>query len=709
METGKRKEVAWNVEGMTCSSCANTVTKFLEKRGMKEVYVDFASGAVKFQPNGTFNNEELSTGISRLGYRVRSGDAEAHNSWWLWLNSLETKFYLSLAFTIPLMLHMFLPFALLHNPTFQLILCLPVFTIGTLHFGKSAWGSLKEGVPNMDVLIFTGSTAAFVYSVIGLFVYQNPDYLFFETSASIITLVLLGNLIEKRSVSRTRSAVSALTQLQPQTVKRIDFYGDEVFEVVTDVAYIDIQIGDYLLVNSGDRIPADGTVTWGNGMVDESMISGESIPVVKQKGSDVIAGSVLQDGTVKIVATAVGEETALAHIIDLVNDAQRNKPRIQKLADRITAIFVPAVLTISIITFIASYFLFDLSFQRSLMSSIGVLVVSCPCAMGLATPTAVMVGIGRAAKRGILIKGAQTLETLPAIKTVVFDKTGTLTTGKFKINRLQGHSIDEVELKSILVSLEKYSSHPIAVSIVASLKNDPAFSLKNITENKGTSITGYDEAGNRYEAGSYKIAAPFTNDQSFNVYVLKNNALAGMVDVGDEIRAEAKTAIQHLKTEGITTVMLSGDREAACNLVAKELGIDVWHALKTPEQKLKIIDELMKNAPVAMVGDGVNDAPALTAATIGISLSNATQIAVDAAQIILLHNNLLLLPEAFKISRHTLLTIRQNLFWAFCYNIVAIPIAAIGWLRPIVGAASMAFSDVMVIGNSLRLRAKKLS
>lgn len=218
--------------------------------------------------------------------------------------------------------------------------------------------------------------------------------------------------------------------------------------MVTDVAYIDIQVGDYLLVNSGDRIPADGTVTWGNGMVDESMISGESIPVVKQKGSDVIAGSVLQDGTVKIVATAVGDETALAHIIDLVNDAQRNKPRIQKLADRITAIFVPAVLTISIITFIASYFLFDLSFQRSLMSSIGVLVVSCPCAMGLATPTAVMVGIGRAAKRGILIKGAQTLETLPAIKMVVFDKTGTLTTGKFKINRLQGHSIDEAELKA---------------------------------------------------------------------------------------------------------------------------------------------------------------------------------------------------------------------------------------------------------------------
>lgn len=709
MKTGKLKEIEWNVEGMTCSSCANTVTKFLEKRGMKEVFVDFASGAVKFQPNGSFNTEELSAGIGRLGYRVRSGAVETGTGRWTWPPSLETKFYLSLVFTIPLMLHMVLPAALLHNPTVQLILCLPVFMIGTQHFGKSAWGSLKEGVPNMDVLIFTGSTAAFVYSVIGLFVYHNLDYLFFETSASIITLVLLGNLIEKRSVSRTRSAVAALTKLQPQKVKRIDFYGDELFEVVTEVAYPDVQTGDYLLVNTGDRIPADGTVTWGNGMVDESMISGESIPVEKQKGSSVIAGSVLQDGTIKMIATAVGEETALSHIIDLVNDAQRNKPRIQKLADRITAIFVPAVLTISVATFIASYYLFDLSFQRSLMSSIGVLVVSCPCAMGLATPTAVMVGIGRAAKRGILIKGAQTLETLPVIKSVVFDKTGTLTTGKFKINRLQGHSVDEAELKSILVSLEKYSSHPIAVSIVASLKSVPVFSLKNISETKGISITGYDEAGNRYEAGSYKIASPFTGDQSFNVYVLKNNALAGMAEVGDEIRPEAKAALQQLKTEGITTVLLSGDREAACRRVAKELDIDVWHAQKTPEQKLQAIHELMKNGPVAMVGDGVNDAPALTAATIGISLSNATQIAVDAAQIILLHNNLLLLPDAFKISRHTLLTIRQNLFWAFCYNVVAIPIAAIGWLRPIVGAASMAFSDVMVIGNSLRLRAKKLS
>lgn len=708
MESEKLKDIAWNVEGMTCSSCARTVTRFLEKQGMKDVFVDFASGAVKFQSTNTTDVDSLSAGIQRLGYRVKSMGPAA-SAWSDAIYSLEAKFYVSLVFTIPLLLHMVLPIAWLHNHLVQMLLCLPVFLTGLFHFGRSALGSLRAGVANMDVLIFTGSTAAFIYSLIGTFYYQNPDYLFFETSASIITLVLLGNLIEKRSVTRTRSAVAALTRLQPQHAKRIDFYGEAAFEVITTVDQTEIDVGEYYLVNSGDKIPADGVVTWGKGMSDESMISGESAPVAKQLGDRVIAGSILQEGNLKLLATAVGNNTTLSHIIEMVNDAQRNKPNIQRLADRVTAIFVPVVLMISIITFLASYFIFDLSFQRSLMSSIGVLVVSCPCAMGLATPTAVMVGIGRAAKKGILIKGAQTLETLPSIKTMVFDKTGTLTTGQFRINRVHCETVDENELMTILVSLEKYSSHPIAVSLVTLLKQHAAFTLSDITEHKGVSIAGKDAHGNRYEAGSFKIAASFTKDQSYNVYVLKNDQLAGMADIGDEIRSEAKAALQELRNEGIYTVMLSGDREETCARVAQQLGIDRWHAQKSPSEKLQIIHELQNTAPVAMVGDGINDAPALSAATIGISLSHATSTAVDSAQIILLHNNLGLLPEAYKISRHTLLTIRQNLFWAFCYNLVAIPIAAIGWLRPIVGAASMAFSDVMVIGNSLRLRTKKLS
>ncbi|MEO6168284.1 MAG: cation-translocating P-type ATPase, partial [Chitinophagales bacterium] len=580
----KEKEVVWNVEGMTCSSCAMTVTKFLEKRGMKEVFVDFSSGAVKFHGNGNYNAATLSHGMEGLGYHVNSTGANQSGVALQWFKTLEVKFYISLVFTIPLLLHMVLPFPLLHDPVAQLILCLPVFTIGVLHFGKSAWGSLKEGVPNMDVLIFVGSSAAFIYSVIGLFIYNDLNYLFFETSASIITLVLLGNLIEKRSVKRTRSAVTELTKLQPHEVKRIDFYGNEAFEVITEIDHHDIIAGDYFLVNTGDRVPADGNVTWGTGWADESMITGESIPVEKNAGDALITGSVLKEGNVKMQAKAVGGETVLARIIELVNDAQRNKPAIQKLADRITAIFVPAVFSISIITFIASYFLFDLSFQQSLMSSIGVLVISCPCAMGLATPTAVMVGIGRAAKKGILIKGAQSLETLTSVKTIVFDKTGTLTTGKFKINRLVSNNISEATLKSILVSIEKFSSHPIAVSVVAELKNEPVFSMKQITEKKGVSISAFDEEGNSYEAGSYQIAAGLTNDSTFNVYVLKNNLLVGMADISDEIRSEAKAAISYLKKAGIKTVLLSGDREAACSAVASELGIDVYHSQKNPEE-----------------------------------------------------------------------------------------------------------------------------
>ncbi len=703
------KDIELTVEGMTCSNCAMSVTKFLEKRGMKNVYVDFSSGSVKFNANGNYDGNQLSKGIEGLGYHVTTAKDLKEKGAFRWWSTVDGKFYFCLLFTIPLLLHMILPFHLLHHPVVQLMLCLPVYITGLSYFGKSAWGSVKEGFLNMDVLIFIGSTAAFVYSVVGLFILANADYLFFETSASIITLVLLGNLIEKRSIKRTRTAVASLTELQPLKARRIDFYGDDKFEVITEIDRHDIKKGDHFLVSTGDGIPADGTVLWGKGWADESMISGESLPVVKKISDPVITGTLLNEGTLKIRAEAVGKETVLSKIIDLVNDAQRNKPKIQKLADRITSVFVPVVLGISALTFIANYLIFHNSFEQSLMSSIGVLVISCPCAMGLATPTAVMVGIGRAAKKGILIKGAQSLETLASVKTVVFDKTGTLTTGKFRISRITATGVSEEEIKTILASLEKYSSHPIAKSIVEELKDQKTFTVQEVTDRKGLSISAIDLAGNRYEAGSYKIASAITNDRSYNVYVLKNGTLAGMADIQDEIRKEAKAAIKFLKSTGIKAVMLSGDREEICKSVAAAVGIDNYFSEKLPEQKLAIIRDLMLEAPTAMVGDGVNDAPSLTAATIGISLSNATQVAIDAAQIILLQSNLNLLADAIRISKHTLLTIRQNLFWAFFYNIVAIPIAAIGLLKPIVGAASMAFSDVIVIGNSIRLRTKKLS
>lgn len=699
--------VSMEVEGMTCNHCAMTISRFLEKKGMKNVFVDFASGAVKFDSDREFNAEEISRGIESLGYHVARSDVKK-NSKKSFLSSIESKFYFCLAFTIPLLLHMVLPLQFLHDPAVQLILCIPVYAIGAYHFGKSALGSVREGVPNMDVLIFIGSSAAFFYSLMGAVILKNPDYLFFETAASIITLVLLGNLIEKRSVRKTRSSVEELMKLQPQKAKLIDFFGNPAFEVITEIEHHKISAGQYFLVNSGDRIPADGTIAWGSASLDESMITGESLPVEKAVGDAVIAGTIVKDGSLKLLATATGRSTVLSRIIEMVNDAQRNRPAIQKLADRITAVFVPAVLAIAALTFLLGYFLFDLGLQNALMNSIGVLVIACPCAMGLATPTAVMVGIGRAARKGILIKGAQTLETFASVSTVVFDKTGTLTSGEFIIEEINAMGAGVEELKSALAGLEKYSSHPIAQSIVRQLNGTSAMPMKDVRERKGISISARDERGNLYEAGSAAILDGPPAENHWNVFVKKNNEVIGKISVRDEARPEAKAMIDWLRSADIKTVMLSGDKFENCERVATLLGIDEFHAEQTPEQKLLVIESLRKNGTVAMVGDGINDAPALAAATVGVSVSGATQVAIDSAQIILLHNDLSLLPEAINISKHTLTTIRQNLFWAFFYNTLAIPVAAAGFLKPIIAALSMAFSDVMVIGNSLRLRTKKL-
>ncbi len=674
---------------------------------MKKVFVDFSSGSVRFESEGQVSREELVHGIEGLGYHVASDDEKRKTSFFHWLRPVQNKFYFCLLFTVPLLLHMILPWPVLHDPWIQLLLCLPVYTTGIFYFGRSALGSLKEGVPNMDVLIMIGSSAAFFYSLIGGIFLHNNDYLFFETSATIITLVLLGNLIEKKSIVRTRAAVESLAALQPQKAKRIDFFGNEKFEVITEIDHHEIKNGDYFLVNTGDRIPADGQIVWGGGWIDESMISGENMPVEKRLSGPVITGTVLTNGSIKMQATAVGKQTVLSQIIDMVNDAQRNRPHIQKLADKVTAVFVPVVLAISALTFVVAFLVIHVSFQQALMNSIGVLVISCPCAMGLATPTAVMVGIGRAARLGILIKGAQTLETFASVKTIVFDKTGTLTTGIFKIHRIASIGITDEELKKILVSTEKYSSHPIARSICDELSDVRSFAVQEIVEQKGISIQGKDEVGNIYEVGSERIFTDKT-EGAWNVFVKKNGIMAGIAEVTDEVRAEAKPMVDFLKSAGIKTVMLSGDKKENCRRVAETLGIDEYHFEKLPDQKRSIIKSLRDQGTVAMVGDGINDAPALAAATVGVSLSHATQVAIDAAEIILLQNNLLLLVQAIKISRSTLKTIRQNLFWAFFYNSLAIPVAAVGLLRPIVAALSMAFSDVIVIGNSLRLRTRRL-
>lgn len=717
--TEKTTNITLQVEGMDCTACALGITKSLQKKGAENVFVDFATGEATFLLNDKNKLQTMISGITDLGYKVVDSKYREENEGKM--STIEKRFYLTLPFTILLFFsHMLLPHDfILNNAYVQLALCMPVFVIGLMQFGKSAWGSLKSGVPNMDVLIFIGSTSAFIYSCIGMWMYgQNAhemhNYLFFETAATIITLVLLGNVFEHRSVKQTTTAIRELSAIQVSTAKMISLQMGK--EVITEVDYKNIHAGALLQVNTGDKIPVDGEIISGNASVDESMLTGESLPVDKATGHKVIGGTILLNGNIRMRAESVGDNTLLSKIIELVKKAQQAKPNIQKLGDKISAIFVPVVLGISILTFCINYFFVNFGtglnpLQEAIMRSIAVLVISCPCAMGLATPTAVMVGIGRAAKKGILIKGGSTLEEFAKIKNIVFDKTGTLTTGEFKIKNIQlFEGISEAEVKEILLVLEQHSSHPIAKSIVTELKGTViSKKFTSVQEEKGLGLTATDDQNNTYKAGSYKVASQFTSSNSHNIYLVKNEKLIATVDLEDTIKANTSEMISALKNQGIQPVMLSGDNRKKCEELAAKVGISKVYSEQLPAQKLEIIEKLNAEASTAMVGDGVNDAPALAKATVGISLSNATQVAIQSAQIILLKNNdLSMLTDAHLISKHTLITIKQNLFWAFFYNVIAIPVAAMGLLNPMVGALTMAFSDVIVIGNSIRLKTKRL-
>jgi Cu+-exporting ATPase len=700
----KSAKVDWKVEGMTCSNCAMSVTRVLEKAGAEKVSVDFSNGVVVFENPHAIPEKKLQQRIESLGYHVQYGPEKKAG----WLSATEARFYFCLVFTVPLLLSMIFPKSFLHNSWVQFSLCLPVFIIGFIHFGKSAWGSLRAGVPNMDVLIVIGSTAAFLYSVAGALFTGNHDYLFFETASSIVTLVLLGNVIELRSVKQTRRSVSELINLQPEEVVRISFYGDPRFEVNVKIQARDISVNDYLLVNSGDRIGADGMVVWGSGYADESAVTGESIPVEKKTGSSLLAGTILQSGTLKMKVEQAGHETLLSKIISLTVEAGREKPSLEKLADRVTAVFVPAVLLISAGTMLAGLFIFRLPFYQALMNGIAVLVIACPCAMGLATPTAVIVGIGRAARMGILIKSARTLEIISTAKTIVLDKTGTITTGKFRVAEWKAVDVAETELQSIAKSLETYSSHPLASALVEAYANAPSLSFKNVEEQKGIGVRATDQEGNEYMAGSYYSARHLTTDENWNVYVQRNNKLIGLIRMEDELKEGAPELISFLHSQNLRTILVSGDREANCRRIAQLSGIKEYYSEKLPQEKYELIKALQKKENVLMIGDGINDAPALASAAAGISMSGATAAAIESADVILLNGKLGLVKELILLARHTVLTIKQNLFWAFFYNTLAIPVAAAGFLKPIIAALSMAFSDVIVIGNSIRLRTKKL-
>ena len=696
------QHIELNVKGMTCTNCALGIEKYLKKEGLNGVHVDFSNEEVNFDLVDDKKLPQILKGIEQLGFEVVKDDTEAPQG----PSKIERYFYVSLIFTLPLIAHMFTDWHWLHNPWVQLALATPVFLLGMWHFGRSGWSSLKTGVPNMDVLITIGALAAYGYSLYGTLNQLGPDFLFYETAASIITLVLLGNVMEHRAVQKTTSAVKALSQLRPQQATRIAQHGDQ--ELLHSIPASQVAEGDLLQINSGDRVPVDGRIEGGQAEVDESMLSGESLPVSRQVGDELVGGSLLVSGSLRLRATRVGKQTTLAQIIDLVKKAQADKPDIQQLADKISAIFVPVVLSIAALTFFLSYFAFGLPLQAAIIHSVAVLVIACPCAMGLATPTAVVVGIGRASRQGLLIKGGRTLELFAGIKRVVFDKTGTLTTGEFRLEAIHAPAAEQDMVRRVIFSLEQYSSHPIARSLTEALAGTPPLALHGVNETKGVGLVGQDEAGHQYQLGSHRIAQGLTTETEHSLYLLRDGRLWATVDLADEIREGTHEAMQYLQAQGIETVLLSGDQQGRCERIGQELGIDTILGEQLPDEKLRKIEAFSQAKPTAMVGDGINDAPALARATVGVSLGSATDIAMQSAQVVLLKGRMSLLPELHRISVHTVRTIKQNLFWAFFYNVIAIPAAALGFLKPIIAAAAMAFSDVIVVGNSLRLRIKRL-
>ncbi len=698
------------VEGMTCANCASSLNKYLEKKGATDISVNFMTNDVSFVAEDSDSTlESLKHGIGRLGFTVveeadydpHAGHGHAHGEH----NLMKVKRLLMISsiFTLPLVVnhlaHMigFEFLAFLNDHWVQFALCLPVYIIGVYYFGLSAWKGLRAGIANMDVLIFIGSTAAFVYSLIGA-ITNDANLIFFETAATIIALVLLGNYLEEKAVNQTSSSIDELSSLQAVKARKLLEDGSSL-----DIDAKDIKPGDRLIVAQGDQVPVDGYIVKGQALIDESLLTGESLPISKDVKDFVVGASILTNGSIEMRASALPNETVLSKMIDLVKKAQSEKPDIQRLADKISSWFVPVVLGISVLTFVLGYFVFGVNMNKALMSSIAVLVISCPCAMGLATPAAVMVGVGRMAQNGILIKGGATLEQFAQAKHFVFDKTGTLTNAALQIKDFEILSGDATEVKNQIFSIEQNSQHPIASSIINHLKNEGARNVSDqfieIKEVRGKGMFAQDQSGRSYE---------LIQGSDYDVEFLKDGVVIAGINVQDELRTDAEGVIQYLNGQNIQSHILSGDKASKVTHLGSQLGISNSKAEQSPKEKLEHIKKLSDQGMTIMVGDGINDAPALTQADIGVSLSEASKIAMQSSEIVLMNNSLGKLKDAHHISKLTLKTIKQNLFWAFAYNVVAIPVAALGFLNPMLGALFMAFSDVVIILNSLKLKFKKL-
>ena len=724
------------IAGMTCASCAGRVEKAFRKvPGVLQASVNLALERASIEALPSVSFATLAAAVQKAGYSATAVQAQAEPSstqrswpsWWLAWWPIALGLLLSAPLVLPMLL---MPFGLHWMPPgwVQLLLASPVQFILGWRFYRAAWRALRAGSANMDVLVALGTSAAYGLSLYSLINYylagsQGPEpHLYFEASAMIITLVLLGKWLETRAKRQTSDAIRALQALRPSSA-RVWVDGQEINTPIEQLA-----AGDIVIVSPGERIPVDGQVQSGSSHADESMLTGESLPIAKTVGDSVIGGAINAEGVLHIRATAVGAESTLARIIHLVESAQAGKAPIQRLVDQVSNVFVPAVLVVALITLIGWLWL-GAATDTAIINAVAVLVIACPCALGLATPTAMMVGTGSAARHGILIKDAQALELAHATRVVAFDKTGTLTMGKPVLTAHQaalGHQ--PAEILRLAAALQQHSSHPLAHAVLqaAAAHNIAPPSASQAQALPGRGVEAHID-GQHYLLGSSRLLAESQIEHSAETAALQAQAaeletqghtiswllhqsdhslqVLGLLAFGDQVKAEAAAAISQLHALGIRSAMLTGDNAGSAQAVAQQLGIDEVHAQLLPEDKARIIEQLRKSGRiVAMVGDGINDAPSLAAADIGISMATGSDVAMQAAAITLMRGDLRLIADSLDISRRTYRVIRQGLFWAFIYNTLGIPLAALGYLNPVLAGAAMAASSVSVVANALLLR-----
>lgn len=698
-----KKIIDLAVRGMSCASCVNRVEKaILKEHGVLSASVNLATERARVELNDELTEaSRIIDLVSKAGYGAELIE-ETKN---LTLTSKSPSLWplvISITLSLPLILPMILMMFGTHYmlpPLYQLILSAPIqFFVGA-RFYKSAWSAIKNKSGNMDLLVSIGTSAAFGLSLFNLLKHK-PD-LYFESSSMVITLVLLGKFLEAKAKGQTLEAIKSLQKLRPQ-IARV-----ERNNVVQEVPIEDVKLSEKVFVKPGEYLPIDGIIISGQSHIDESLVTGESLPVEKKEGNHVIGGSLNGEGFLQIRVSAIGSETVLSKIITQVENAQANKAPIQEIVDHVSAYFVPAVILIALITLIATG-VSSGNWGQAIINSVSVLVIACPCALGLATPTSIMVGTGIAAKSGILIQDAKALELAHSISTVAFDKTGTLTEGKPSVSKIEAIEINHDELLKIIATLQTGSEHPLSKAILkeATKRGIVAYPLFNFKNLPGQGIEG-EVNGVKYFFGQNKteIKDNLEGETVSSLVNLNTNKIQGIVRFKDSLKETASEAVQELKKLGIKTILLTGDNYQSAKLVANLLGIDEFRAEILPHQKSQIINELkIKGEMVAMVGDGINDAPALAAADIGIAMSTGTDVAINTAGITLMRGNPLLIPEAISISRRTYKKIKENLFWAFIYNIIGIPLAALGYLTPVIAGSAMAISSVSVVANSLLLK-----